>query len=489
MADAAAEAAANAAALTAALNNIAQALVAIQANQANANQAAPPAAPAAAGGHVPVLDLFDDATPFDMASRAGFAAMTEASAPLATKWDGSVTKFPAFLSSLKQRAHKVKWDAPAPNGILVYTQGATDYNLIDSYHTVTEATINTAHAVRVDNRARQNSMALFRCLSTSLEGDLKTVFDQAHNMPDNQDGPLLFKQITDMTVASSTMLSIQAIDQLQNLEPSDLAYNISLINEKLNQLFTLATTNSRTVSDPERVQYVLRCYGKIMQPAAWQTWVEHKTASLEDGTLPGTPPAQYLRLMNDGILKAGRLINDHKGPWKSTSITDDVVAMMAAAKKNTPRTTGDSKSTSSDASGGKSKFPIPPFAHHFKSSGAPDAVKYKFGDTKEHKGHMYHFCECPTHRDRIKWHPFPAVECKSCIKWLESRGANRNPAPAANVGEVPDDAIPAPAPANDDVSVASTVSNLTAVTSALATALASASDDATRDLNAEALSA
>jgi len=69
-------------ALTTALTQISGILAIMQ-----ANQAAP-----AAGATPTVLKLFDDGTPFDMASRNGAAGMTLASSALPSKWDGSVLK-------------------------------------------------------------------------------------------------------------------------------------------------------------------------------------------------------------------------------------------------------------------------------------------------------------------------------------------------------------------------------------------------------------
>ena len=189
-------------ALTTALTNITAILALLQQQQAAPSVASPA-----------VLTLFDNSTPFDMSSRAGSTAMSLASSPLSSTWDGSVLQLPPFLASLKKRAHEAKWYAPAPHGILTFPP----HDLLSAYHSVTLPTIELAAATRTNPRAQQNSLAMFKCLSESLSGDLKTQFDQEGNLPANEDGPTLFKLLTELTVAASTLLSIQALDDLQSL--------------------------------------------------------------------------------------------------------------------------------------------------------------------------------------------------------------------------------------------------------------------------------
>ena len=97
----------------AALANALQALTAVlQTLQDN-----PTAAPAAAA-HVNILDAFESTHPFDLVSRAGSYAFAKASAPLEKTWDGTIEQFPSFIISLRVRASEVRWNAPAPQGIL-----------------------------------------------------------------------------------------------------------------------------------------------------------------------------------------------------------------------------------------------------------------------------------------------------------------------------------------------------------------------------------
>ena len=80
----------------------------------------------------------------------------------------------------------------------------------------------------------------------------------------------------------------------------------------------------------------------------------------------------------------------------------------------------------------KGKFP--PFLHHFKASAANDAVVYKVGNTKEYDSATWYFCDCTTHRDRIKWHKLPATDCCTRKKWLANSGSDASP-PAAHVSD------------------------------------------------------
>ena len=61
----------------------------------------------------------------------------------------------------------------------------------------------------------------------------------------------------------------------------------------------------------------------------------------------------------------------------------------------------------------------PPFIQHFKSSPATNATAYKVGATKTWNGETYHFCDCPTHRNKIRWHTHSADSCRTRKRWME----------------------------------------------------------------------
>ena len=414
---------------------ILQTLTAAQAAAAQAQPAPPPPL-----GHNAVLQLFDTSTPFDLSSRSGSAAMAKASSALGSTWDGSIDKLPPFLTALKTRAREAKWNAPAPYGILLYLVNGTSVNLLSDFHSVPESTIDTDRLARTDPRAIQNSRAMFFALSASIDGDLQnTIFTQDGNIPDIEDGPLLFKRMLHTTVAASSQVSMQALRDLQDLNPCDYSYNISIVNTRAAHLFTLATTGARILSDGERIQLLLTAYNRIRQPAAWATWVANKTEAFDAGLLvPSNHVSAHILLMNDAVLKSNRLHADKDNGslhWRSTSLEEDVVAMLSKPVTTNPPVTPPSKfprlaNTPGTATPPKSSS-LPPFARHFKSSPAPDAPKFVVGDSKPFNGTTWFFCDCPNHRNKVKWHTFPHTECRQRQRWLET-----NPPPSANLSEL-----------------------------------------------------
>ena len=67
-------------------------------------------------------------------------------------------------------------------------------NIFTDYHTITDAQITAVAAARTDNRAIQNSSALFKCLESSIVGDLKfTIFSQSDNILTDKNEISLFK--------------------------------------------------------------------------------------------------------------------------------------------------------------------------------------------------------------------------------------------------------------------------------------------------------
>eukprot|EP00980_Cylindrotheca_fusiformis_P022583 scaffold9463_cov122-Cylindrotheca_fusiformis.AAC.1 len=145
-----------------ALQRIAATLAAIQ--QQPQQQAA------AAPIRLPVLNLLPT-DPFDLGSREGNAAFTKACAGLEEKWDGSIDKFPALITGLRDKANEAHWNAAAPQGIMNNING-TGHNLLEKYHLITDADVETAHRNRIDPRARQNARAFYHCLKSTLEGDI-----------------------------------------------------------------------------------------------------------------------------------------------------------------------------------------------------------------------------------------------------------------------------------------------------------------------------
>ena len=105
------------------------------------------------------------------------------------------------------------------------------------------------------------------------------------------------------------------------------------------------------------------------------------------------------------------------------------------------------------------------------------------------KGETYHFCDCPTHRNRLKWHNHTVEECRTRIRWLKkiaTDSTSQEPLDA-NLGVNADD------PAENTMD-GDTTSDPTADSNNIQALLASAmnlvtGNDVLRDHIAEALNA
>ena len=115
------------------------------------------------------------------------------------------------------------------------------------------------------------------------------------------------------------------------------------------------------------------------------------------------------------------------------SVQDDIVAMIANKAKS--KALSKRKRNEDDENKDEGKPSLPPWIKHFQS--VKDGVKtvYKVGDTKTWKGETWYFCDCPNHRDRVKWHTHPAETCRTRKRWL----ANKKAKITANEGIVDED--------------------------------------------------
>ena len=117
------------------------------------------------------------------------------------------------------------------------------------------------------------------------------------------------------------------------------------------------------------------------------------------------------------------------------------------------------------------------------------------------EGTTWHFCDCPHHRNRVKWHTFPAEGCRSSQNWLAAQSSGgdtptKPPPPIANMTTAAaggDDTISlSDATALTDPSLASSATGSASTTTndisaMLANAMALTANDSTRDAIAEAL--
>jgi hypothetical protein len=123
---------------------------------------------------------------------------------------------------------------------------------------------------------------------------------------------------------------------------------------------------------------------------------------------------------------------------------------------------------------------MPPFAKHFKSSTETGSVNYKVGDSKPWDNTTWYFCDCPNHRDCIKWHTHSAADCRTRAVWLERKASD---GPVGNAADVNDEDI-----ATDNYSAPTDAS--AEITGLLASAMNMVGDNAiARDLIADALNA
>ena len=145
--------------------------------------------------------------------------------------------------------------------------------------------------------------------------------------------------------------------------------------------------------------------------------------------------------MNTAVIKLNKIKTTDNGLKGSVHIAQEDIVTLIAAKvtkkitKNPKRKLLEEDKDDAPPKKKISKGPHP-WLKYFKVA---DGIKYKIGDTKEFKGNNFHYCDTPTHRDRIKWHTHSATDYTVRKKWLrkqEEEGASESSLPEANVHEV-----------------------------------------------------
>ena len=383
-----------------------------------------------------VLDPFTGGYLFDLSTRSGSAAYELLSKPLDDPWDSTVDTFPVFIIALRLRASKGKWNAirpndttPVPSNILTIK----GHHILTDYHYVSTSDIKSAYTNRRDDRAIQNASALFKCLESSVTGDLKaTIFTQSGNLPGNEDGISLFKLLTSLTNVASLQLSMISFNNIIMFDPAIYKFSIPSINSKLINLFMLVTTNTRALLDAEKIQHTINVYNKIKQPEVWAQWVRNEVDNFEEGKI-----LICQDFMNSALVKYNRIIGEHGSTFhgSSTTVQQDIVAMLARTvsttmRPRTSRVTATTARKSRKETVSNSSRTLPPFAKFFKAPISDGSVEYKVGDTKDWNGTTWYYCDAPTYRDRIKWHTHPTTECRTRKLWLDTDdGATANIAP------------------------------------------------------------
>ena len=427
-----------------------------------------------------VYDPFKSNEPFDLSSRSGSMAYETISAPLTEIWDGDVSKFPSFVTELRIRAQEGKWDLDTDPGILTIASN----NIFTHYHSITDEEIEDARTARTGDRAIQNAKAMFQCIKGSITGNLRDIiFNQYGNLPTHNDGIALFKQITTFSTVASIQLSMLSFQSILNFDPSSYDFNITTVNSKLCSLFTLATSSTRSLKDSERIQHTLTAYSKIIQPDTWARWVGNKLDSFEEGSI-----TKCQDLMNMATIKYNKIINvSGKFNGSTKTIQEDIVAMLAHKHPGKRRQiTDQDKSGERDDNPKPPRRDSPPFLTHFQSA---DKVKYKLGDKKDHNGTTFFFCDCPLHKNKLKWHTHHPDKCRLRAKWMKTKSSSDvvdNDA-TANVGENADSTSVAD---TSESSSSLNPSTSTDVQALLASAMNLVSDnDVLKDIISDALNA
>jgi hypothetical protein len=74
-----------------------------------------------------------------------------------------------------------------------------------------------------------------------------------------------------------------------------------LIESRILQ-FVLATTGTRTLDDPERIQHTLTVYQRIRQPEIWAQWVRNQVDAFEQGNITLSQS-----FMNTAVIKYNKI--------------------------------------------------------------------------------------------------------------------------------------------------------------------------------------
>ena len=391
----------------------------------------------AAPAVVQFVDPKDSPDPLDRTTRLGSSLYNQSVEPLDVVWDGQAENLAQFANALLLRARQARWDTNGLTGITRITinvpagpggvQVPRIYHLLKDYRSISMEMVQNAHNARQNPRAIQNSQAMYECLAASFTGQIKSlIFDQLGNMPEIEDGPILFIRAIHCSQALGMASSITALDKLSDLDPAQYKFDITDINTALfNLMKQSAGLTGKLFPNEAQVTYLLRTYKRIKQPEAWKTWVEARTTD--------NPPPIAQKLANDAVAYANTL--QQEGVWqpKKQTLEAQIQAMLAQhvdkAKKrkadpkgdtgkennNAKRRKGDSKAKSTDK-----KNSAPPFLTNRKTK---DGKDHKVGDTKTWNGKEYHYCDCPNHKQNSAWHLFSAEQCRTRAKWLKEKDA------------------------------------------------------------------
>ena len=209
---------------------------------------------------------------------------------------------------------------------------------------------------------------------------------------------------------------LQSLRSILDFDPAEHDFNIPPINTKLNHLFMHATTPRRTLHDDERISHTIAVYAKIKQPELWAQWVREQMNAINNGTITNAQD-----FMNSAVLEYNHVCGQNGGTFNGSAntLTEDIVAMIATKQKKPQK---DDKEIKAEQKPSAKK--LPPFLKHFKDGLGDGAKPYKLGDTKIWNNETWYFCDCPSHRDKAKWHTHPPESCRTRLRWLAKKKGN-----------------------------------------------------------------
>ena len=224
---------------------------------------------------------------------------------------------------------------------------------------------------------------------------------------------------------SSLQLSNMSLQQILIFNPANSDFQIPNINTELISLFTLATTQNRTLDQSEQIQHTLNAYSKILQPELWAQWIRNQVEKFDAGSITNCQT-----FMNEAVLKYNKIISETgKFSGSQTTVQEDIIAMFSKhsnqppqhsknAKRKTEDTNIDEDSTKKIGKYSKTNNGVPPFLKETESVINGVKTKFKLGNTRIWKNKTYHYCDCTKHRNCMHWHTHKPADCRTRLKWI-----------------------------------------------------------------------
>jgi hypothetical protein len=369
---------------------------AVAANQAAQAAAAAANAAALAAGPLPPAIVFalspalaTSNALLDYTSSEGIKIYNKATAPMEALYDGGSGNLRLFLSKMQQKGNQYGWTR-----ILTINQGATNYNIVNSYGQVELSSIR-AQATQLEaagSRDTQNSSQMYLFLKTSItDGLLGRVISHAEDYTSPtgfEDGPSLLKVIVTISHVDTRAQSGYIRQCLARLSITILKPEYNCDIEKLNEYVVVLEEGlaARGEVSQDTMMNVQAAY-EVCKDAAfvrhtrdeYSRWEQGATMSLKD-------------YMSSALTKFKTL--KMKGQWEAPSPEQEqIIALSAAVSSLKAKAT---KGAAKAKAGGAKKAPDSKGKGSRKNDGvyAWKDVAPKSGEpqTKAFKGKTYHWC-------------------------------------------------------------------------------------------------